>query len=143
MGVLNSAPILAWSAGEIVSITGLEASFVGIFLLAAVTSFPELTTTFAAVRQRAVGIAVGNLFGSNAFNMLILGMLDLINGKGPLLNVGDKAHIVTGALSLVMMLLALAWVFTPSHRRWPPRQTSGALMVAIYVGGLYLVFQVA
>ena len=142
-GVLIFAPVLAWSAGEIVSITGLEASFVGIVLLAAVTSFPELATTFAAVRQRAVGIAVGNLFGSNAFNMLILGMLDVVNGKGPLMNVGNEVHVVTGALSLVMMLLALAWVFTPSQRRWPPRRTSGVLLITIYVGGLYLVFQVA
>lgn len=59
--------------GDVVAAgTGLGGMWVGAILVAAVTSLPELTTDVSAVWQGAPALAVGDLFGSNMANMLIL-----------------------------------------------------------------------
>ena len=59
-------------------------TFIGTTLVAIVTSLPELVTTIAAIRIGADDMAIGNLFGSNLFNMFALGLTDLFYTAGPL-----------------------------------------------------------
>src|SRR5487761_2271911 len=76
---------LPYFAAGISARTGLGQSFVGTLFLAASTSFPEIAVSFTAVRAGYVDMAVGNLLGSNIFNILILSIDDLFYGKGHLL----------------------------------------------------------
>ncbi|MEZ6133672.1 MAG: hypothetical protein R3C53_02060 [Pirellulaceae bacterium] len=69
------APYLSSSADQIAELTGLGRTFIGTLLLAAVTSLPEAVSTIAAVRIGAVDMAIANIFGSNAFNMVIFAIL--------------------------------------------------------------------
>ena len=68
--------------GDVISLrTGLGGMFIGTLLLSTATSLPELLTTLNALNQTAPGLAVGNLLGSNLFNMVMLAFLDILNRR--------------------------------------------------------------
>jgi len=81
---------------------GWYESFVGTLLIAISTSLPEIVVTLTALRLGAVNLAIGNLFGSNLFNIFILSIDDVLYTKGSLLANVSPAHSVS-ALSAVMM----------------------------------------
>ena len=68
---------LAYLGEGIARVTGWNTCFVGALFLAVVTSLPELVVSYTAVRMGALDLAVGNIFGSNAFNIAILAFYDL------------------------------------------------------------------
>jgi cation:H+ antiporter len=90
----TTAPFLASAADRIATLSELEHSFVGTTLLALTTSLPELVATLAAARLGSFDLALGNIFGSNSFNMLLLVPLDLLQ-PGPLLSLVRPLHAVT------------------------------------------------
>ena len=67
-------PIMVQSANEIAVLTELGTTFIGTTLVALTTSLPEAVTTFAAIKIGANDMAIGNLFGSNMFNMFVIGL---------------------------------------------------------------------
>ncbi len=69
---------LASLGDRIAAVTGLGESFIGALLLAATTSLPEAVAGLAAIRLNALDLAVSNLFGSNIFNLAILGIYDIV-----------------------------------------------------------------
>ncbi|HTE18361.1 MAG TPA: sodium:calcium antiporter, partial [Armatimonadota bacterium] len=70
--ILVAARFLAESSGQLAAQWGLSGGFVGMVLVAMTTSLPEVTVSIAAVRSGSYDLAVGNLLGSNCFNMAIL-----------------------------------------------------------------------
>jgi cation:H+ antiporter len=68
--ILLAAPYLIRAADEIARSSGLGHTFVGTTLVALCTSLPELVATLTAVRIGSADLALGNIFGSNTFNML-------------------------------------------------------------------------
>lgn len=100
--VVTAALALPPLAATISESTGLEESFVGTLFLAASTSLPEIAVSYAAVRMGAIDLAVGNLLGSNLFNILILAIDDMAYTKGFLLRDASDAHL-TSALSTIAM----------------------------------------
>ena len=83
--IFIAGPFLAHSADDLARLSGLGGSFVGTTLVAFSTSLPELVATLAALRLGAHDLAIGNVFGSNAFNMILLAPLDMVHTKGPIL----------------------------------------------------------
>lgn len=66
--------------GDVLAIrTRLGGMFIGLLLLAGATSLPEVLTSISSIRLNAPNLAAGNLLGSNAFNMLLLAVLDLVH----------------------------------------------------------------
>jgi cation:H+ antiporter len=95
------------SASQIAEITNLSAGFIGATLLAVTTSLPELVATIAAVRIRAYDLAIGNLFGSNLFNMFALGVTDVFYLEGRFLGAIDSSFAMVGMLGLVLTTMGL------------------------------------
>ncbi len=85
---------------------GLSASWAGILILPLATSLPELVSSLRAVLITAPDLAVGNLFGSNLFNLAIIALVDLVQGKGSLLYRLKDGHIMSASLSLVLLAIA-------------------------------------
>jgi len=81
---------------------GWQESFVGTLFVAAITSLPEAAVTVAAVRIGALDMAIGNLLGSNLFNIFILALDDALYLRGSLLSHVSPEHAVS-ALSAMMM----------------------------------------
>ena len=71
---------------------------------------PEFVTSLAAVRLGAFDLAVGNLFGSNAVNMVIFVPLDLAHRTGPVFDAIDPAHAISALVASA--LLADGWIAT-------------------------------
>ncbi len=65
--------------------------------MAVVTSLPELVTTLAAIKIGAEDMAIGNLFGSNLFNMFAIGLTDLFYTQGRFLAVIDPSFVLIGS----------------------------------------------
>lgn len=122
--------------------TGLGGTWIGVVLLASVTSLPELVTGISSVTYAGVpDIAIGNLIGACVFNMLILAILDAIYRPMPVLSKALQGNILsagfgifllsTVAISLVLgnRIFPLGWIglYTP-------------LLVLIYLFAMKLVY---
>lgn len=137
--VMAAAPVFAWAATGLATITGLGNTFVGTWLVGLATSLPEIVTCVAAVRMGAFDLAVGNLFGSNAFNMAIFLPIDLAQ-PGNLFSALDPGHALSGAFAVVMMSLGLAAIAYRAERRFRMLEPDSLLMLAVYVGALVALY---
>ncbi len=93
---------LPFVGAALARVMGWEQTFVGTLFVAFATSVPEMVVTVAALRLGALDLAIGNLFGSNLFDILIIALDDLFFLRGPLLAHVSPVHAVT-ALTAVMM----------------------------------------
>ena len=87
--------------------TGLGKTFVGNILIAMSTSLPEVVVSISAVKIGALNLAIGNLFGSNIFNLFIVVIDDLFYIKGPILSLVDKNHIISALSAITMTAIAI------------------------------------
>ena len=141
VGILAAAPFLAWSGERIAVLTGISTTFVGTFLVAITTSMPELVTAFAAVRLGAFDLAVGNLFGSNAFNMAALFFADVAYREGSLLGGVSTAHALTALWAILLMNLGLMGIIYRAAKRYVLIEPDSYLMILGYVLGMWLLFR--
>lgn len=100
--VVIAATFLPKIGEGIAATTGLGQTFVGNIFIAFSTSLPEVVVSISAVRMDAIDLAIGNLFGSNIFNIFILAIDDLFFIPGPILSFANENHIIS-ALSAIMM----------------------------------------
>ena len=105
--VIAAATYLPRLGEQIAQMTGLEQSFVGTLFIALSTSLPEFVVTYTALRRGAVDLALGNLFGSNLFNMAILAVEDFVFTSGPLLSAISRSHAATVNSAILMTAIAL------------------------------------
>lgn len=100
--VVAAALWLPRLGAELARQTGLGEAFVGSLFIAVTTSLPEIVVSLAAVRIGALDLGVGNVLGSNLFNLLILGLDDVWYRGGPLLADAAASHSVA-VLAIVVM----------------------------------------
>ncbi len=131
-----ATPWLVRSSVGIAEITGLSTGFVGALLVAIVTSLPELTAVIAAARLGAHDLAVGNLFGSNLFNVFILGLTDLFYLPGRFLGTVDTAFAIAGLLGLLMTALGLINNLARAERRILFVEVDALLLALGYISGM-------
>jgi len=87
--------------------TGLGNTFVGNIFIALSTSLPEIVVSISAIKMGAVDLAIGNLFGSNIFNLLILAIDDVLFIQGPILSFVDANHIISALSAITMTAIAI------------------------------------
>jgi cation:H+ antiporter len=79
-GVVIGAEVLIDSAVKIMTVFGVNEKFIGLTIVAFGTSLPELATSVIAALKKEMDISLGNLVGSNVFNILaVLGAAALVN----------------------------------------------------------------
>jgi cation:H+ antiporter len=94
--------------------TGMGRTWLGLVVLAAVTSLPELATgTSAILWVHVPDITVGDLLGSCMFNLLILAVVDLFYPRGPVLTAAHRGHLLAACFGVVMLGVALMGLETP------------------------------
>ena len=134
------SPWLVSSSIEIADITGLGTTFIGTTLVAIVTSIPELLSTISASRMGADDLAIGNLFGSNMFNMALLGVADLFYSDGRFFATVDPSFITVGMLGLIMTLMALIGTLARVERKKAFMQIDSLLIIVVYIAGMTLLY---
>jgi len=116
--ILFASNFLAKSADIIALRTGLGRSFIGVVLLATATSLPELGTGVSAITLvDAPDLAVGDAFGSNLFNLFIIGILDLFwrNTGIPILNSVSLTSVLVGILGVLIISITVVAVYFHEH----------------------------
>lgn len=134
MAVVAAGIWLPFIAKDLALVMAWEQSFVGTLFVAAITSAPEVVVTVAALRIGAVDLAIGNLFGSNMFNIVLLAIDDLAYLPGPLLANVSFTH-ATSAFSAMMMsgLAVVGLVLRPQSRVFRTVSWISLLLLVIYL----------
>ena len=105
--ILVTATRLTKSADIIAFKTGLGRSFIGVVLLATATSLPELATGVSSVKlvggAPGANLAAGDAFGSNIFNLMIIGILDLLWRRGSILQSVGSSSAIVGLLGILVI----------------------------------------
>ena len=143
--ILGASTYLARSADVIAFKTGLGRSFVGVVLLATATSLPELGTGVSAIALFGeVNLAAGDAFGSNLFNLLIIGLLDLFWREGPILSRISTTSVLVASLSIVVIGLAAAAIIIHSQTDissgWYVSPVS-AIILLIFFSAMYMTYR--
>lgn len=149
--ILVAAKYVASSAEDLAKLTGLGNTFVGTTLVALATSLPELVTTLSAVRMKAYDLALGNIFGSNSFNILLLLPVDLFyrageipqggTSSGSLLDDASGIHLLTCFATVMVSLVAVRSYSQASKEKHPTATRKYAcLIVLLVVTALSLIY---
>jgi cation:H+ antiporter len=139
IGVIGGAEILIDAAVAVMKDFGVSEKFIGLTVVAFGTSVPELATSVVAAMRKEMDISIGNLVGSNVFNMLsVLGVASLVR---PISIPGG--FIGSGLLVdyLVMMAIsALPWLM--ARKTFTIQRRDGFILLSCYVGYVaYLVLK--
>lgn len=120
---------------------GWSRTFVGTLLVAGATSLPEVVVTLAALRLRALDMAIGGLLGSNLFDLVIIAADDLFYTRGSILADVSPVHAVT-AFSAAMMsgAVIVGLVYRPQQRVLRTMSVVSAALLAVYLVNVYVLF---
>jgi cation:H+ antiporter len=139
--VVGAAIWLPRLGAELARQTGLGEAFVGSFFIAITTSLPEIVVSLSAVRIGAIDLGIGNVLGSNLFNLLILGLDDVFFRQGPILAAVDTSHAVA-VLAVVTMngLFLTGLTYRVITKRfavaWDTAAIAGVYVIAVGVAYL-------
>ncbi len=126
-GLVLGGRLVVTSAIEMATMLGISEKIIGLTIVAAGTSMPELATSVVAAFKKNNDIAVGNIIGSNIFNIfLILGVSALINPLG-----FDAAFNTDIYLLGFGTILLFAVMFTGKKKRLD--RWEAALLLVIYI----------
>ncbi|MEE9523938.1 MAG: hypothetical protein V3V59_04210, partial [Thermodesulfovibrionales bacterium] len=136
-GVVGGAELVVDSAVYIMTRIGVDEKFIGLTIVAFGTSLPELATSVVAAMRKEIDISIGNLVGSNVFNILsVLGVASLIR---PIPIPGGFVESGMYIDYIVMIFTSfLPWVMLMSFGRISRK--GGIALLSCYVGYLtYLI----
>lgn len=125
---------------EIAVQTGLTQTFVGNVFIAVSTSLPELTVAIAALRMDAADMAVGNIFGSNLFNIAILAVDDIAYSKGPLFADASPSHVISAVAAIAMTAIAIAGLTYRIGKKRLPFAWDSLGILATYFVATYILY---
>jgi cation:H+ antiporter len=132
---------LPFVASDLATAMGWNRTFVGSLFVALATSMPELAVTLSALRIGALDMAIGNLLGSNLFNVAIIAVDDLFYRSGALLADVSPVHAVTAGSAITMTGLAMVGLFfKPGSRVLRAVGWVSLGLVAVYLLNTYILF---
>ena len=143
--ILTASHFLAKSADVISFKTGLGHSLIGVVLLATATSLPELGTGVSSVTLvDSPDLAAGSTFGSNLFNLMIIGLLDIIWRNGPILTTVGTSPIIVSFLGIGVIAIAGSAIvihsMTTTTSTWPISPVSIVLVIA-FAAALFMIYR--
>ena len=138
--LIGSSRILVWGSVEIAQQLGVSDLIIGLTIVALGTSLPELAASVVAVKKGEHDIAIGNVIGSNMFNLLaVIGIAGTIS---PMTDLAPEVlwRDWSVMLGLIVMLLIMAYGFGKGHKI--NRMKGGILLSAYFAYNAYLIHSV-
>lgn len=133
--------LLAQTGDQIAEQTGLEQSFVGTLFLALATSLPELTVSITAMKIGAYDLMLGNILGSNMFNVFVIAITDIAYRKEAL-HIPENISpglLAIAACAIGMTLIAGAAIKQKKKARFVAWESIA--MMALYLTGLFVLYK--
>jgi cation:H+ antiporter len=110
--IVAAGVLLARSGDRIADRTGLGGLLIGMVLVAAATSLPEIAVAISAVLEGSPDLAIGNLLGSNMANMALLAIVDLAF-RGRVWHQASPGHARTAAVAIALTAIAVLAIQRP------------------------------
>lgn len=120
-------------AEGIAEATGIGTTVVGGVLVALTTSLPEIVTTLAAFRIGASDMAFSNVIGSNLFNLVVLGLDDLLYVRGPITSYALPAQLGTAVIAMGMTATVVAALAVRKQRKILGLSWASLVLIAAFV----------
>lgn len=132
--LIVSAKMMVWGAVEIAHLFGVSEMIIGLTIVAVGTSLPELAAAVAAARKNEADLMIGNILGSNLFNLLAVMSMPALIAPG---KVDDTVLLLDYP---IMLLLTLAMLLVALPRKGAAEITrfEGAILLGSYIA--YLAF---
>ena len=134
-GVILGSNLVVDNVAEIASTVGISQKIISVTIISIGTSLPELVTTVIAAKKGENNLAIGNIVGSNIFNIcVVLGL--------PVVILGEAATTAYNYIDAVFMITAvlLLWLFSSTDREL--RRYEGVILILVYCAyGGYIILQ--
>lgn len=126
VGIVLGSNFVVDSASYIASAFGVSERMIGLTIIALGTSLPELVTSVIATKKGEYDIAIGNVVGSNIFNIgVVIGL--------PVLLFGTIPNVTYNIVDLAMMLASAALLFVFSYNDYKIKKDEGILFIIMFV----------
>ncbi|EAT11084.1 calcium/sodium antiporter [Bermanella marisrubri] len=136
VALIASAKILVWGAVEVATALGVSELVIGLTIVAIGTSLPELAASVASALKGHHDIAIGNVVGSNIFNLLAVMPIPGLFAKTVVES--DALYRDYGAMmGLTLFLIAFVYIF---RKRGRVGRSAGSIMLLAYLSYLGLLF---
>ncbi len=126
--------------------TGLGGIWIGLILLAFITTTPELVTgVSSATLVKLPNLAVGTLFGSCLFNLTIIAVLDVMSKGSPVLSRVRNRHMISAGVIILLFLVAALAIFRDGDIAWLTLgwiEIPSLLMFLIYIITVWIMFRI-
>jgi len=145
--LINAALIVAagvsitYTCDQISKITGLGSTFVGSLFLATATSLPEIVVSVVSIKMGALNLAIGNIIGSNFFNITILGLSDFFYRGGSLFTSSDKINLLTSTIFIINTNILLIGMLLKSKRRFFRLGIDSIFAISLYFITFYYIYK--
>ncbi len=134
-GLVFGGQMIVDNAVEIAESYNVSEKLIGLTILAAGTSLPELATSAVAAFHKKSDLAVGNIVGSNIFNLLlVLGVTAVVHSP---LNFNTQLNV---DLYLVMLGTFMLFIFMFTMNKYKLDRAEGAIYLIGFVGYMYYLF---
>ena len=135
--LMGAAMLLPFFGKNLAEASGLGQSLFGTLFLAISTSLPEVVVSIAAIRIGTIDLAIGNIFGSNIFNIAILSLDDILYTKGPIFLFTSPNHIIPVLGTIIITAIGIIGIIYKAEKKWKLAiDTSLILVVYVLIMGL-------
>ena len=125
VGIVLGGDMVVNSATSIATSLGMSANLVGLTIVAVGTSLPEFVTSIVAIKKGETEIAIGNVIGSNLFNiLLVLGLAAVIN---------PISMSMLAFIDIIFMVLITLLLYMFMKKRNSLVKSQGIILVALYI----------
>jgi cation:H+ antiporter len=138
--ILTAGFLLSMTGDALAEQTGLGASFVGFLFVGLSTSLPELSTITTAIRMKRHEMAIGDILGSNLFNLMLIFLIDVVYVGDPVLNHASSFEIVASLLAIAMMGILMMGLLERRDRTILGMGYDSIALIGVFLGGLLLLF---
>jgi cation:H+ antiporter len=139
--VVGAGTWLPFVGDQMAEVMGWHKTFVGTLFVAFATSVPEIVVTVAALRIGALDMAIGNLFGSNLFDIAIVAVDDLFFFKGPILSYVSPLHAVSVVSAIMMTGIAvIGLLYRPKTRVFQTVGWASLFLLSLYLLNSYVLY---
>lgn len=138
--VLGGGWLATETADALAVRSGLSPAFLGATLLAAATSLPEVSTTVSAARHSRYTVAMSNVFGSNAFDVTLLVLAELLYLGGSIFEDVKSSVVFVATIGSIMTCIYLWGMLEREDRTVFGVGWDSAAAVVVYLGGMSVLY---
>ncbi len=141
--ILLAGFVLSRAGDTIAQQSGLGASLVGLVLVGFATSLPELSSIVAALKRKRYEMAVGDIFGTNLFNIALIFVADLTYRGGPVLREAGPFEAVAALVAVALTGIFMLGLLERENKTVLRMGYDSLAAIAVFAGGLIVLYRLA